>query len=254
MDSNMKQPLIIEAFAKLELDSYCAELYTILISGKKLIVSDFARRNNINRVRVYKYLLSLRELGLLNSTNKPNDPQILVSLLQNKEKEMASTASKVYDILPELTLDFEYLDNNPKIKIYQGLSQMSTLLLQSLAEVQDEYLWLNESEELNNLFGKEYFYTTYSRRRAKKGIRVRILSQQNNQSIRQFSGVAKEELREVRFLPVDMSSPGTFTIYNNKVIIWNTELCRAYLINDMIISNALRGIFELIWRNAGNMK
>jgi sugar-specific transcriptional regulator TrmB len=170
-----------------------------------------------------------------------------LALLRNKENELKRQMQQFEDMAPELMYSYEKSEKTPRVQIYEGLGQMGKVLLQTLEEVKDEYLWVNEGEDLNALFNTEYFYTEYSQKRAKKGVSVRILANTNNVSIKKFADRAEKELRQVRFLPVAYQSPGTITIFNDKIILWNTFIPRAIMIYDKQLAQIQRDLFNILW-------
>jgi sugar-specific transcriptional regulator TrmB len=252
----MESILLHQVFISLGLNKLEADLYLELIKDRAIPVAALAKQFGTNRVRVYKAFENLEKTGLIERENdfskitEVEPPLRVLALLRDKENQFKRQLEKFEDMAPELMYSYEKSEKTPRVKIYEGIGQMGKLLLQTLEEVQDEYLWLNEGEDLNAIFDTEYFFTEYSKKRAKKSISVRILANTDNISIKRFAHVAKEELREVRFLPSKYQSPGTITIYNDKMILWNTFIPRAIVIYDKQLAQIQRDLFEMLWKNA----
>jgi hypothetical protein len=66
-------------------------------------------------------------------------------------------------------------------------------------------------------------------------------------SLKNLKDRESQSIRQVRYLPVKYTSLGYINIYNNKIISWNTHLARAVVIEDAVISNLYKTIFELLW-------
>jgi sugar-specific transcriptional regulator TrmB len=250
----MQHATIYQVFESLGLSELEGNIYLDLIKSREVPVTELAKRYNTNRVRVYKAFENLEKLGLIERENdfskitEVESPGRVLALLKDKENQLKLQVEKFEEFAPELTYSYEKSEKTPRVKIYEGIGQMGKLLLQTLEEVQGEYLWLNEGEDLNALFNAEYFFTEYSQKRAKKGIRVRILANTDNISIKRFDHVAVQELRQVRYLPPQYQSPGTITIYNDKMILWNTFIPRAIVIYDKQLAQIQRDIFEMLWQ------
>lgn len=58
------------------------------------------------------------------------------------------------------------------------------------------------------------------------------------------------KLRAMRFLPKEVKVKGTITIFGNKVINWNTVLAKATVIDDKIMADTYRALFDLLWEQA----
>jgi sugar-specific transcriptional regulator TrmB len=249
----MENILLHTVFESLGLDKLEGDLYLELIKDRSVPVSKLAIQFGTNRVRIYKAFEKLEKIGLIERENdfskitEVEPPSRVLALLRNKENELKRQMQQFEELTPELMYSYEKSEKTPRVQIYEGLGQMGKLLLQTLEEVKEEYLWVNEGEDLNTLFNTEYFYTQYSQKRAKKGVSVRILANTNNISIKRFADRAEKELRQVRFLPVAYQSPGTITIFNDKIILWNTFIPRAILIYDKQLAQMQRDLFEMMW-------
>jgi sugar-specific transcriptional regulator TrmB len=249
----MENLLLHTVFETLGLEYVEGGLYLELIKDRTVPVSKLAEKLGTNRVRIYKAFEKLEKIGLIERENdfskitEVEPPSRVLALLRDKENELKRQLHQFEEIAPELMYSYEKSEKTPRVKIYEGIGQMGKLLLQTLEEVKDEYLWMNEGEDLNALFNTEYFYTEYSQKRAKKNVSVRILANTNNISIKKFADRAEKELRQVRFLPVAYQSPGTITIFNDKIILWNTFIPRAIMIYDKQLAQIQRDIFEMTW-------
>ena len=249
----MENVLLHTVFESLGLDKIQGGVYLELIKDRAVPVSKLAIQFGTNRVRIYKAFENLEKIGLIERENdfskitEVEPPSRVLALLRNKENELKRQMMQFEELAPELMYSYEKSEKTPRVQIYEGLGQMGKLLLQTLEEVKDEYLWVNEGEDLNALFNTEYFYTEYSKKRAKKGVSVRILANTNNISIKKFADRAEKELRQVRFLPVAYQSPGTITIFNDKIILWNTFIPRAIMIYDKQLAQIQKDMFEMLW-------
>lgn len=253
----MESLLLHTVFESLGLDKLEGDLYLELIKDRAIPVSKLAQQFGTNRVRIYKAFEKLEEIGLIQRENdfskitEVEPPSRVMALLQDKQNELKRQLQQFEDMAPELMYSYEKSEKTPRVKIYEGIGQMGKLLLQHLEEVKGETLWLNEGEDINALFNTEYFYTEYSQKRAKKGITVRVLANTNNITIKRFADRAEKELRQVRFLPIAYQSPGTITIFNDKIILWNTFIPRAILIYDKQLAQIQRDLFEMMWDVCG---
>ena len=252
----MDDTTLQKVFQSIGIDWLEGEIYMDMIKDRNIPVTTLAKKYSTNRVKIYKALENLEKHGLIERENdfskitEVESPSRVTALLQDKENELKRQIHYFESLSPELMYSYEKSEKIPRVQIYEGLSQMGKLLLQHLEEVQGETLWLNEGEDINALFGIEYWFTEYSQKRAKKGIKARILANTNNITLKRYQDKEEAELREVRWLPSQYQSPGTFTIFNDKIIMWNTFIPRAVVIYDGQLAQAQRDIFEMLWENA----
>jgi hypothetical protein len=152
--------------------------------------------------------------------------------------------------LPDLS--YNYLNNQvnqPKIRIYEGQSQLIYLLDELLDELKsgDEFLNLNEGEDFNQLIGNEMLHN-WINKRVQKQVSIRTIIQSNNILMQQSMLNNQKELRQTKIIPFEKSNyPGSITIINNKIIFWDTVMYQATVITNQTTSNLFRSIFESFW-------
>jgi sugar-specific transcriptional regulator TrmB len=225
----------------------------MLLKDPDISVTNIAKQLNIHRTRVYLAFDNLQTHNLVERKNnysktvRVESPNRVLALLKNKELEVKLQTERLQSIIPELLFSFEKIERIPRIKIHEGLDEMSKLLTEHIEEAQTETLWLNMGADMSTMFNEEYLYDITAMKRAAKGLKIRLLVNTNNPIMKKYSHKNKVALREFKYLPLDYKSEGTVTIFNDKIILWNTFIPRAVVVYDKLLTQMHRDTFNLLW-------
>lgn len=249
----MQNTPFINAFISVGLSKTDAELYLLLVNNNQISVTEIAQKLNIHRARVYDAFNNLQSLQLIQRENdyskitEVEPPTHVLALLDEKQSQLKLQKEKLEAAIPEIMYRYGKNQKYPRITVFEGLGQMSKIQFQHIDEVENETLWLNLGQEINSLFNEEFFYFSSPQKRSSKGVSTRILANNNNVMIKKYRHLDKKHLREVKYLPVDYNSQSTITIYNSKIILWNTYIPRAIIIYDQQLAQSHKDMFELLW-------
>ena len=102
-------------------------------------------------------------------------------------------------------------------------------------------------EGATQLFSLQQAIDYAVKKRLQKGVKHRVLSFQPGISLKKLAAFEKQKIREVRYLPETFNSLGYINIFDNKIVNWNTALARAVVIEDPVMANFYKTIFEILW-------
>jgi sugar-specific transcriptional regulator TrmB len=249
----MQKSTLKNVFQTIGLEEIESNLYLILLNNPSISVTELASKLNIHRARIYLAFDNLQKFNLIERKNnyskalKVESPNRVLALLKNKEAEIKLQTDRLQSIIPELLFSYEKIERIPRVKIHEGLEEMNKLLTEHIEEAITETLWLNMGEDMSTMFNEEYLYHTTAQRRAKKGLKIRLLVNTNNTIMKKYEERNKEALREFKYLPIEFNAEGTVTIFNDKIILWNTFIPRAVVIYDKLLTQMHRDTFNLLW-------
>jgi hypothetical protein len=115
----------------------------------------------------------------------------------------------------------------------------------------EEILAISEGDDFYNIIDWDYFEENWMFPRIRKGVYVRMLTRFDNVLYKTLQKNDKEHLRQMRVLPKSFKSLGSIWISNNKIINWNTVMARAIVIEDRVMADFYREMFEVLWGSVG---
>ena len=152
-------------------------------------------------------------------------------------------------IIPDLTKQFNLSSKASWIKTYQGMDELIDLFHENVRlcdRAYTEWMWLGNDDKLVYLYGEIYFQQLI-KNRVKNKTPIKIL----NCRPANFYAIKKDfderEYRQMKFLPKEYESDTSISIVNNIVTHWNPISLKAVVIEDGLIADQYRGIFNLLW-------
>lgn len=242
----------IEALKKFGLAEKEAKVYLTLLGVGQALASEVAKKTNIQRQLIYDLFERLIEAGLVSFVIKDNKkyfkaapPEQLIALL--KEKQEA-----INEVIPELKKIEAFEEHKkPKIEVYEGVEGMKTILNEVLRIEKKELIVYGSSKSSFEVM--PLFMENWHNRRIQQKLKVRIIYNQTEKTekrIKKFDHTLK--LMEVRFLPVEATTPTATLIYANKIalIVLLKDEPYATLIESKELKKNYEEYFENIWRIA----
>lgn len=246
----MKQDILYNSLKELGLNDFEAELYITILKRKDPTITAVAAKLQVERLTVYRGLKNIEKAGLMgkksgNSHQIPlAPPSQIVSLLKYKQKSVKNLADNLAEELPELLSDYYQTTYQPRIRVFETKEGFITFLDELVKEATDGVYTIGSPNLL--AFMPEEMEIYIQNRRHRKLIskhlafRSSVLAGRNQ----------KEDLREVKWLPLGLSAEAAVLVYGNKVAIWNTLLPRIVLIEDKQMHDLFKIIFDLMWQSA----
>lgn len=242
----------IETLKQFGLSEKEASVYLALLELGPSGVTEIAAKAKINRTTGYDILEALVHYGLVGYVKEEKkkhyvaeNPELLVTYLEKKGKELIEKSQEAKKLLPELKSVYNSLPHKPKVKYYDGEDGIIAMYEDSLTSSTEILSWLNTERTAD--FSAPYF-TEYYKRRTKKGIHIKAIV--NDVPIAwEINARNKEEDREMRIIPREMMDivPECY-IYDDKVSFMSLREKFGVMIESKDIAEAQRKLYDLAWK------
>lgn len=260
MDNTLPQEL-----KKIGLSDKEALVYSTVLELGTGFPSKIAERTKLNRSTVYKILTDLAIKGLVTELEKnkklcyqAEPPSKLVGYAKTKIRLAEDGLEHAKKMLPELEGLFSVLPQKPKVRFFDGIDGVKAVYSDHIAEAKPyEMLDFSNVEELMKLLPPQ-FVQHYVKQKEKIGVITRGIfpetkfSEKYNCTV--YRGIQKKFLVTTRYIPAEkFPYKGEVAVYGqNKVSIINfhENALIAIIIEDKMIADMMRMIFELAWVGA----
>ena len=246
-----------EQLGKLGFSPKEADIYLALLELGTAVVSDVAKRANINRSTTYILLDSLAEKGLVSTSEKQNikffsvtPPERLLQYMQDLVKKNTELVGLAHNLLPELKSLYIGVGPKPRVQFFEGTEGLKTAYEDTLTS--KETIRAYASIENMHKAIPDYF-PEYYQRRAQQNIAIRAILPDTPEA-RERTKHNQEESRESLLVPSDeyAFSP-EINIYDNKIVFMSLVEKFALVIESQELADALKKVFELSWAEAKNL-
>lgn len=256
---------ILSSISNVGLTDKEALVYTVLASLGGAFPSRIAEETKLNRSTTYKILLDLSVKGLVNEIKKKNKlyyqidrPQKLIRYAKDRVEMAKDQLEKAEKALPELEGIFSFVANKPKVLFFEGPDTIQNVCNDMVAgEGNYEMLaFSNAAKFQNSLPQKKLREFVSQKARLKITTRAVIPDTVDGRVYSEtvFGGLDKKSWPVMRFVPADVFFfDAELTLYGkNKISI--TKLSNdnpiGVIIEDDVIYQMMKMIFELAWRSA----
>lgn len=239
-------------------------IYAYLLDAGGAYPSAIASGTGINRSTVYKTLLTMTIKGIVNEIEKSKKQFYQVSgarALSNFARSQIRIAEGQYDVAEQLLPTIEKLIENasykPRVHSFEGREAVLQVFTDHISQAEPyEMLALSNADKLFSTMPKSFF-DDYRKTKEHKQITTRGILP-DTRANRAFVGktyvsfgIAKKYWPEVKFIdPKLFAQDAELTLYGkNKVSIvkLTEEKQIGIVIEDEVIHNMLKMMFELIW-------
>lgn len=241
---------------KLGLADKEAKVYLATLELGPSPVQKIAQRAGVPRATTYLVLDDLKHKGLITTFEKgkktyfaAESPQQLSALVSEKEVEITQQKKLLKDLIPELDAHGQFTKSvRPIVRYYEGDRAVSAFVRDRVSRNRGEilnFLHLNKAEETLQM--AQFPIEKVRERRTKLAIKSRVIYTTDDGPKNDYS----TPQRRAKFisssqlpLDADVSVQGNLVIF----IPYGTPL-QGVAIEDKAIANAIRAIFESLWRN-----
>ncbi|MBW3022346.1 hypothetical protein KY328_05465, partial [Candidatus Woesearchaeota archaeon] len=148
---------------------------------------------------------------------------------------------------PQLKGIYKTAVEKPKIEVYEGKEGVKTVMDDIVRTKQEALVYCSTRKQMNLL---TFYFPNFIKRRIKNKIRIKVLAEASKTAM-EYVKTNKQELREMRFLPIEMEFPTATYIYGNKVAIMSLEKdIIGVVIESETIAKTQRIVFDLLWSAA----
>ena len=232
-----------------------AKVYLALLELGPSTTGQIIKLASVSRSKVYEMLEKLIILGLVSYVIRTNtryyeatSPKRLTEWLQRRKSELTQHQRKLEKTIPDLLKRQEFRRAPQTSTVYEGLEGVRTIfnLILETMKPGEEYFVIQIEPEA---FRKDFidFIVAYHKRRAKKGIKVRLLASEEIRSavLREHKGIKGMEFRFTK-----RPLPTATLIFGDRVftLIWDPPL--GVVIHSKTITNRYKKFFSYLWKTA----
>ena len=256
---------VVEKLKKVGLEEKEAQIYGYLAETGGAFPSAVAVATKLNRSTVYKLLGILSVRGLVAEVEKkkklfyyPESPAKFLRAAKMKITLAEDAYEKAKDLLPELEGLFRDSDGKPRVTFYEGKDQVVEAYMKQVEDKKKyELLAFASTDHLQSFLPAKTF-REYIKLKEKYGITARGIvpdAPTNKKFLEQtHAGIKKSVMPVARYVPKEMFPfSGEIVMYgSSKILIvkFDEQHPIAVIIEDVMIHNMMRMIFELAWTQA----
>lgn len=246
-------------------------IYLSLLEIGSQPASVIGRKAGVNRSTTYLILDSLIKKGYVNQHVRADikyftaaDPQVIVQLLERKEKHFGETREELVDILPQFYALSNPLSIKPKVKFYEGEEGVKRAMMDTFTSTETLLSWDAMDSWLNSTPELKKFVQEYARLRVEKyKIPVKVLFFDTPTSrkyiLKDYPPLKKKKnpLMDFRWVPKGITKfNNEINVYNDKVSI--VSLAKNEMLGVIIesheIAQTMKSIFQMAWKSGRKYK
>lgn len=220
-------------------------------------VSKLAKETLINRTSLYPIIEGLIKKGLITTSTQNNiaifEPiktELFKDWLVNKKKEATRNIEELENWLKETKSSKHPVSLVSKIKYFEGFEGVKAMYADTWRDNKSKLIRaITDPKAAVDTMG-EFFYKKYMPDRIAHGVKVKGIMTDNKEGRHETKQSAKF-LREAKLAKGLFENLGIeINIYENKVAItaYDKEKPCGVIIENAKISNAMKNIFEYIWK------
>lgn len=230
------------------------KVYLALLKIKEARKTELAKHAGVSSSKIYEICSRLQSKGIVGTIIKDKkihfqamEPSRLMDFFNEKTSKIENQKKELEKAIPLLE-NFSKMKEN-KAVLYEGLNAIKNVYRNILEELKlgEEYyiIGVNYGE---NLEGIKEFFENFHRQRAKKGIKVKMLVNNDARDILVKTIYAKSE---IRYLPQYLMSNMIILFYKNKsFIFFLAKDSVGLLIENEEISKGFKSYFDAFWKIA----
>lgn len=239
-----------------------AFVYEALLKNGRLGVLELLREVPYKRGDLYNILYSLRDKGVVEQTIvdkkikfQPMDPHRLKEYIVDQEQKFREADSLIDSIMPGLSEMFKMTTERPIVRVFEGVSGIKEIYEDTLKVGKPILAFLEASEADPKVW--KWLRDRYVGERVKRNISAKVIvsSLEVDNKGKEYLLRDSKELRETRVVDKKIfPSKLEIQIYGSKVSFANYNKGDALvgvIIDNVNVSESMRGLFELAWRGAG---
>lgn len=227
-------------------------LYLASLESGPQSLARLAQRLGISRPNIYKLLrgLEAHELAVLPERKSSRrfsvlSPMHVVEALDKKRAKQAVEHAELLKVIPKLMTAYRRGDLPSSVRLYQGHNQYLDLFFKILDEASGNYCFFGSIDDFLKLVSLED-QSRFLHDRTRRGISARALVLPGPHATK----ITREDhlfRRETRILRNTQYFPASFHLYSDKVILWQPESSLAIRIEDDLVAQMIRSVFEILW-------
>lgn len=251
---------LVKELQKFDLSSSEARVYLACLELGPSSVQQVAGKAKLNRVTVYGIIEGLIQKGFLREEKEKSkrkiaaySPMKLYDIVSRQEEKIKRQINLLDSLVPELKNKSRQQKVETNIIYYEGEEGMKNWASDAL-ETAGELLEWTKIESFTKRFD-EYLTSYYYPEKFKRQIPTRFIFLDTPETHKYFQERYIDNKQappaKARFIPQDLfETPGFMIIYNNRYSIALPKEMRAVTVEDDLIADSQRKIWEFGWQNA----
>lgn len=238
---------LARTLAELGIPETEARFYLAALELGEMPIRDIAEKAGISRTNAYDVLARLLDEGLVTTRDGPGKvlrvaavgPERLIALFDDRRRRLAG-------IMPELQSLHVGSSAKPRVRFYEGLDGIKTVLEETLGCRSKRLVGILSMRDLYEAPGRDWM-DGLVQRRIEAGVFLRVIRARSNDLHANWID-SDAELRELRFAPADFGSTMTTYVYDEKVaIISSSRENFAMTIESTEFAGMQRHLFDALW-------
>ncbi|MEK7563552.1 MAG: helix-turn-helix domain-containing protein [Patescibacteria group bacterium] len=248
---------MISELLKLGLTDEEARIYVACLEINGGPVSVIARKANVHRVSAYHTLENLLSKKLLSEYNRNGVKCFAPEAPEKLEQLALERVHLAKMLLPQLKSLTSAKGFRPRIRFYEGMDGVERVFTESLAAkgAQAEILgYTNLKQIAERIPG---FFTQYTHRRMKSGIKVRYLSPNTVESVHAIDPFLPEKY-DANLIEILLVNKDQFP-FDNEILLFgnqvgivslNPDEFLGIIVESATLARTMKAIFDLAWLGA----
>lgn len=243
-----------EVFESLGFSKGEIKVYLTLLELQESSIGQINKMADVTPSKTYIILDKLIEKGLVSYYKKGKakhfqalNPEKLLSLIETKEKDLASQKIKVKEILPRLLKKKEEKKQYTTVyEGYKGLISLYDEIVNSCRISCQDFIGFSMNDNQYKTETLKHFFRKYDRIRKNLNIKTRLLAHSSQKHLREYNS------NYFTFKFLDIKLPNGLIIWEQSVayINWNPKSPTAFVIHSEEIAESNRKFFEEMWAKA----
>jgi len=224
-----------------------ADVYLACLELGSATVQEVADKAGVKRTSVYNFVEDMKARGFITEVKYgkrilliAEDPHTLLKKADEQKKKLEET-------LPEFMGLYNQPGEKPRVRYYQGVEGLKRIYEDTLKEGVSIYE-ISDYERMFEAIDQDWL-REYPEQRIKNNIKAYSIAKEGIQA-RKVRAKDGKQLRETRFVS-EVNFETEINIYGNKVALLSFR--RPYagvIIEDRAISQTLRSMWDIIWKQA----
>jgi sugar-specific transcriptional regulator TrmB len=250
--------MIEEKLEKLGLSEKETKVYLAVLELGGDSVQNVAKKAGVHRATTYLCLDKLEELGLIITEKKGKKiiyagqyPEKLLTNIIDEQAGLKKREVEIMSILPELKAVFNYSQDKPRVKFFEGLNGLKEVYLDTVLSDTEDIKAFISMEKMNPDLHK-WLRETYVPIRKEKKIKAMVIAPDDVVS-KKYQEKDKIRLRETKLVD---SKKYPFSIEiniygQNKVALMSYDKREMFgvIIESEEVHKTMKFIFQLVWDN-----
>lgn len=229
------------------------KVYLALLELGSTTKGPIVDKSKVASSKIYELLEKLQQKGLVSSIIEAGmkyfeaaPPSRLLDYMKEKEDSLIKKRQELQQLIPELELQQKYAKHKSEATIYRGLKGVKTAYEDILSTLQagDEYYVTGGMVPHSAYFT---FIEQFHKRRAKKGIKVKLLYTDLAKSI--ASNIESLPGTKIKFVPQHLLSSCFVVMYKTKTLITvaSKDDLTLFKIDSKGVTESFIEQFKLLW-------